>query len=456
MPQEYDHHGKIDLFYSIYHVDLMIPSTFHIVLWATLVVCGLIQAFFPEVGIIWKIYTGLLLGTALLDGILSLRRPSLTLQRSVHHNLPVNTWSKVLLKLCSSEKYHLALQLHDHCSADFKIENQPCSFSLGPGRCASVEYRVFPTKRGHYTNKGADLFITSPLHLWQKKWFIPCKDEIMIFPNFKEISHFALLATHHHLSQMGIKKLSKRGEGKEFHQLREYRQGDEMQKIDWKATSRYRRLISRDYQDERDQNIIFVLDCGRRMRHIESGRSHLDQALNSILLLAYVATRQGDAVGLYSFGGTEKWLPPRKQGDSVRSLLLGMYDIETSTNAADYHRATQDLLALQNRRSLMVIITNSRAEDHDDLLHMTKQLHRKHLVVIADMRESIFTETLNDPITDFTEALRYQALQHYLAQRKILLKQFNHLGTYAMDVTAEQLPTSLVNCYLEIKNSGSL
>ena len=147
---------------------------------------------------------------------------------------------------------------------------------------------------------------------------------------------------------MGIRKLTKRGEGKEFHQLREYRKGDELQKIDWKATSRYRRLISKEYQDERDQQVVFVLDCGRRMRHMENGKSQLDQTLNSILLLAYVAARQGDGVGLYSFGGTEKWLPPRKQENSVRSLMLGMYDIESSTNASDYLRAAQDLLKLQN------------------------------------------------------------------------------------------------------------
>jgi len=415
-----------------------------------------VTAFFPAAVTLWQILAGIGLGAALLDGLLSLRRPDLTLKREVHHNLPVAAWNNVILKIASKARDPLTLQLHDRCDPDFRVQDQPNSFTLAPARCATIRYQVFPTKRGHYTFKGADIFVNSPLHLWQKKWFFPCSSEIKVFPNFEEIGHFALLATHHHLSMMGIRKLIRRGEGNEFHQLREYRQGDELQKIDWKATSRYRRLISKDYQDERDQQIIFVLDCGRRMRHTESGKSHLDQALNSILLLAYVASRQGDGVGLYSFGGTEKWLPPRKQEDSVRELLRGMYDIKSSTNAADYLRATQDLLALQNRRSLMVIITNSRAEDYDDLLKMTRQLRRKHLVVIADLRERILDESLLPPITGLTDAVRYQALQHYLAKRKNLLKQLQHLGIYTLDVTAEQLPASLVNRYLEIKSSGSL
>jgi len=192
------------------------------------------------------------------------------------------------------------------------------------------------------------------------------------------------------------------------------------------------------------------------MRHMESGKSQLDQTLNSVLLLAYVAAGQGDGVGLYSFGGTEKWLPPRKQENSVRSLMLDMYDIESSTNASDYLRATRDLLKLQNRRSLMLIITNSRAEDHEDLLTMTRQLRRKHLVVIANLRENILDETLSAPIKGFTDAARYQALQHYLAKRHKLHIQLQHLGIYALDVTAQQLPAALVNTYLEIKNTGNL
>ena len=435
---------------------MIIPSVFHIAVWVLFAALGFTIAFFPSALNLWKIFAGIGIGAALLDGLLCLRRPALQLKRTVHHSLPVTAWCEIRLKITSNARFPLVVEVYDHCDPDFRVRGLPGSFTLAPGRTGEFTYQAFPTKRGHYVFAGADIFVKSPLHLWQKKWFVPYGDEAKVFPNFREISHFALLATHHHLSLMGIKKVIRRGEGKEFHQLREYRLGDDLQKIDWKATSRYRRLISKEYQDERDQQIIFVLDCGLRMRHAESGKSHLDQALNSILLLAYVAARQGDGVGLYSFGGTRKWLPPKRQEDSIRTLLLGMYDIESSTNAADYVTATQDLLALQNRRSLMVIITNSRAEDYDDLLKMTKQLRRKHLVVVADLREKTLDENLALPISGRKAAIRYQSLQHYLAERKKLQKQLQHLGIFTIDVTADQLPPALVNRYLEIKSSGIL
>ena len=48
------------------------------------------------------------------------------------------------------------------------------------------------------------------------------------------------------------------------------------------------------------------------MRHADQDRGHLDEALNALLLLAYVAVRQGDAVGLMTFGGPKRWFAPRK------------------------------------------------------------------------------------------------------------------------------------------------
>jgi uncharacterized protein (DUF58 family) len=103
---------------------------------------------------------------------------------------------------------------------------------------------------------------------------------------------------------LGAHLRRRRGEGTDFHQLRDYREGDSLRQIDWKA-SRARRLISRDYQDERNQQVMLLLDTGRRMLPASARRrdSHFDHVLNASLVLAYLALRQGDAVGLLRHGG---------------------------------------------------------------------------------------------------------------------------------------------------------
>lgn len=435
---------------------MITPTRTLLIALVLLTLIGLAAGFFSGAAEVWAIVACLLTGIAAIDGLFALRRPAVEIDRRLHHSLPVTAPAKVSLAVRNRDRRRLNLVVHDHHPPDWQVRDIPLQGILAPDQRLEAFYTLQPMSRGDFVLLGCDLLVHSPFSFWRKKWFVPCRSEIKVFPNFREISHYTLLATHHRLSLMGIKKHLRRGEGKEFHQLREFRQGDELQKIDWKATSRVQKLISKDYQDERDQQIVFVLDSGRRMGHEEKGGSHLDQALNSILLLGYVASRQGDAVGLYSFGHTNTWHPPRKDPGSERSLLFAAYGIQAGPEASDYLKATQDMLTLQQRRSLMVIVTNSRSEDYDDLLQMVRKLRHKHLVVIADLRESLLDQSLSSEVTTFEEALRYQALQHYLVQRKKLFAQLNHLGVLTLDITAGQLPSALVNCYLEVKQTGSL
>ena len=97
----------------------------------------------------------------------------------------------------------------------------------------------------------------------------------------------------------------RRGEGTDFHQMRDYRVGDSLRQVDWKATARMRRLISREYQDERNQHLLMVIDTGRRMLARDGELSHFDHVLNAALVVSYLALRQGDAVGLLASGGDQ-------------------------------------------------------------------------------------------------------------------------------------------------------
>lgn len=130
-------------------------------------------------------------------------------------------------------------------------------------------------------------------------------------PDFARLYGAELMAVDHWLNQIGVRGGQRRGLGLEFHQLREFRDGDTLRQIDWKATARKRTPIAREYQDERDQQILFLLDCGRRMRSQDGDLSHFDHALNASLLLAYVALRQGDAVGAMTFAGDDRRHLPR-------------------------------------------------------------------------------------------------------------------------------------------------
>ena len=159
--------------------------------------------------------------------------------------------------------------------------------------------------RGESAVRGGRGAASFAARAWQISRRSGTASPVRVYPNFRALAKYTLLATDNRLSQIGVLQVRRRGEGMEFHQLREYRQGDAQRAIDWKATSRTQRLIAREYEEEKDQRVLLVIDCGRRMASKDDELSHFDHALNAALLLAHVALRQGDAVGMMTMGGDQ-------------------------------------------------------------------------------------------------------------------------------------------------------
>jgi uncharacterized protein (DUF58 family) len=217
-----------------------------------------------------------------------------------------------------------------------------------------------------------------------------------------------------------------------------------------------RRLVSREYRDERDQQILLLLDCGRRMHARDGALSHLDHALNAALLLAHVALRQGDAVGLLTFGGIERYVPPRKSQLSLNGLLAAVYDLQATLHQPDYYAAAVALMQKQRKRSLVVLISNLRDEDDDTLLPAISLLRQRHLVVLASLREQILDAALAAPIAGLDQALTHAATAQYLESRQRAFARLEQARIPCLDVEPQSLAIALVNRYNDLKRRGAI
>jgi uncharacterized protein (DUF58 family) len=310
--------------------------------------------------------------------------------------------------------------------------------------------------RGEARFEAAEIRLLSPLKLWQVSRKAGEPTPVKVYPNFRALAKYSLLATDNRLSQIGVLQVRRRGEGMEFHQLREYRQGDSQRAIDWKATSRTQRLISREYEDEKDQRVLLVIDCGRRMASKDGELSHFDHTLNAALLLAHVAARQGDAVGMMTMGGVSRFIEPRKSVAAVNAILNRAYDIEPTIAVPDYEQAAREIMARVRRRALVILLTNLRDEDDDTLLPALELLKTRHLVVLASLREAILGRALSARVDSFDRAVTHAAAADYLAQRGRVFGRIGASGVVTLDVEPERLPIALVNRYLELKRGGRL
>ncbi|MDG9853505.1 DUF58 domain-containing protein [Pseudomonas nitroreducens] len=404
----------------------------------------------------WGALSALLL-LALADALWLRRTPSPKLRRQLSGNLPLGRWSEIRLQFHHRYAQPQRVTVFDHLPAGMEFEYLPQTVELHPGEQTELGYRVRPLSRGHFVFQRCEIELSSPLRLWKGRRYLEQRDETRVYPDFARLYGAELMAVDHWLNRIGVRSGQRRGLGLDFHQLREFRDGDTLRQIDWKATARKRTPIAREYQDERDQQILFLLDCGRRMRSHDGDLSHFDHSLNASLLLAYVALRQGDAVGLMTFAGDQpRHLPPAKGSAQLTALLNSVYDLRSSQRPADYPAAVQAVLTHQRRRALVVIVTNLRDEDDEELVAAVKRLGRQHRVLVASLREEVLDRLRQAPVEGFEEALAYCGAVDYLNARAGLHEKLAAHGVPVLDARPSQLGPELISRYLGWKKAGAL
>lgn len=356
------------------------------------------------------------------------------------------------------------VDLHDGTDPSLATEGLPArALAVPGGRSLTLTYRLTPTRRGEVEFSPAQLRVGTRLGLAELLVQVGGSERRRVYPDFAQVARYAWLAGDQRLTDIGIKSWRRRGEGTDFKQLSEYRVGDPVRHIDWKATQRSDRPIIREFQDERDQNVILLIDCGRRMRADDRqegiGRTHFDQVLNAALLLAYVALRHGDAVGAMTFGtqpGQERLLRPRKGINALNELMAGLYDAQPTLTHTDYVAASRALLSQHRRRSLVIILTNFRDEDSTELGAALTLLRSHHLVLLASLRERVVQEMASQPLTT-PESLVEVASAHMFAQaRRDAFHRLAARDALMLDADPEHLAIDLVNQYQAVKRTGLL
>ena len=432
---------------------MIIPS--RKLLWAGVILFGAaIGAAVSGFQLAWMTLAGVFATVCLLDCAAAARLPAPAVTRRMRASLAVGVRTDVLLRVATPRA--LRLLVHDHHPASFEAAGLPRALGLGAGEWAELRYQVRPVARGETHFGRTELRLCSPLGLWEAKRYSGEAQAVRVYPNFRALAKYTLLATDHRLSKIGVLRLRRRGEGTAFHQLREYRPGDPQRAIDWKATARTVRLIAREYEEERDQRVLLVIDCGRRMASKDGDLSHFDHTLDAALLLAHVALRQGDAVGMLTVGGVSRYLEPRKSIGAVHSMLNRVYDLEPTLAVPDYHQAARDVMRHLRRRALVILLTNLRDEDDASLLPALGLMRTRHLVVLGSLREAIIGRALRARVDGFERAVTHAAAAEYLALRERVFRRIEAAGVIAFDVEPQRLPIALVNRYLELKRGGRL
>ena len=277
---------------------------------------------------------------------------------------------------------------------------------------------------------------------------------VKVYPNYVPALNYGLLATADRAELMGIVKPKNKGMSKEFHQLRDYQEGDAIAQVDWKATSRFSRLITREYQEERDQTILLVPDCSIRTRAIDGELPILDHLLNAAILLSYIALGQGDKVGVMSFGGEPRYLSPVKGAGGMARILDHLYNYQPTRDYGDYADLVSRVMRTQTKRCLVVVLTNLRTEDQFGSLGALQSLTKQHLVLLASVRETAVEQALEGDLQTVKDASRYLGALAYEEDIETLVTEARGRGFCAVHESLDSFPIALANQFLDLRSSG--
>ncbi|OLB67619.1 MAG: hypothetical protein AUI09_02835 [Gemmatimonadetes bacterium 13_2_20CM_2_66_5] len=247
-------------------------------------------------------------------------------------------------------------------------------------------------------------------------------------------------------------------EGRLFESLREWVPGDDLRHIDWKATARRAKVITRQYEAERRQQVLLVLDTGRLMTAEVGGVARLDFAVQAALELAYAAAQHDDNVGIMTFAdGVQHFVAPERGRGGVRRVLDVLAEVQPKLVEPDYPGAFRYLAARNRKRALTVLFTDVIDRFASDaLVANVATLRPRHLPLAVTLRNPELDAAAAGRPTTSRDAFRKAAAEELLHAREEALGRMRRAGVIVIDVTPERAAQAVVTKYLDLKRRGTL
>jgi len=325
--------------------------------------------------------------------------------------------------------------------------------TVGPGRPVTITYTVLPARRGDIACGPLLALVRSPLGFLRQRVVGAQADVLPVYPDTTRFLRPEALDPRRVLAAVGVRPQRRRGEGMEFESLREYVAGDNPRRIDWLASARRGRWVTRLYQHERNHTVVLALDTSRLMGGRVDGRTKLDHAVDAALALAYAALVSGDRVGLVVFDRVVRGtVAPRAHRHALGPFVEVLRTVSPQLVEADYRVLVRDLGVRQRQRALVVVLTDFVEADPTTLTAPLAVLAGRHEVMVVALRDRAYA-TLDAPLGAAAPSALYRrlVLEDLLSERARVLQALARQGVQTLDLPPEKVTPAVLNRYLAMR-----
>jgi uncharacterized protein (DUF58 family) len=394
---------------------------------------------------------------ALLDRQLALR-VQVEARRHPRGRVLVGVENRVVVRLKNLGGTRLRLSVKDEPPPEFEVEGARFDLALAAHGQEERSYRARPLKRGKFAFGDLHLRARGPLGLSAVQAAVPAPLTVRVYPDLRGASRLLLSSAAHDLANLGLRRIRRDGAGSEFARLRDYVQGDPLRDVDWKATARRARPVTRVHETERSQTVILCVDAGRTMAAKVDELTKLDYAVNAALFLAFVAIRNGDRVGVTVFAdGVRAFLPPEAGRHQYRRIVDVLYSAQAALTFVDYQALFREISSRARKRSLVAVFTDLLDDEQArSLVAPLHRLARRHVPLCIALRDQALEDLVQGRPEEVDEVYRQAVGLELLEEREQLKGLIARDGVQLVDAAPRELTMAAVNRYLEVKRRGLL
>ncbi|MBD2345578.1 DUF58 domain-containing protein [Anabaena subtropica] len=378
------------------------------------------------------------------------------IQRQLPARLSIGRDNPVVLTV-TSDKTDAVIQIRDYYPTGFGVSIPTLEAKIPQQGKEEIKYTVHPTQRGEFAWGNIQVRQLGRWGLAWHDWLIPQSVQVKVYPDLIGLRSLSIRLT---LQSSGSMRQSRQlGIGTEFAELRNYRTGDDLRLIDWKATAR--RVgppLVRVLEPEQEQTLIILLDRGRLMTARVQGLQRFDWGLNATLSLALAGLHRGDRVGVGVFDRLmHTWLPPQRGQHHLHRLIDNLTPIQPVLLESDYLGAVTNVVQQQTRRALVVVITDLvDVTASTELLAALTRMTPRYLPFCVTLRDPQVDRLAHTSSEDLTQTYNRAVALDLLAQRQVAFAQLKQKGVLVLDAPANQITDQLVERYLQLKARNQL
>jgi uncharacterized protein (DUF58 family) len=328
---------------------------------------------------------------------------------------------------------------------------------LADGNRAHGTYIAVPSRRGPARIERFWLRWTGPLGLGARQAIREVDHELRIWPDIGAVRSPAL-QTFLRNAQVGLIARRMRGEGTQFEALSEYQPGMDRRRIDWKSSARHVHLYAKEYETERNNQIVFAIDCGQAMCEPIDGLPRIDRAVSAALATAYVALKSGDRTALFGFAARPEAMSPFVSSTrEFYRLQRAAASLEYQSQEPNFTLAMASLAARLKRRSLIVVFSDFTDPTSAELmLESIGRLAAHHLVLFVTLEDAELQGIADAQPADMQALAMSVTADSLLRQRELVKLRLRQQGADVLEAPYAQIGTRLIDAYLAIKRAGAI